>query len=208
MQSEQERDVTLVLKDGKEIRMSSNELSAVSDFFFTLQNTDMKERIEGIILLEHVDENVMRGVLEFTRSGSVCVTHENHAKDLIEAADYFLLPSLKIAAGRLLEQTLRPSNCISIHHFAERYQCEDLVLTSREFILSNFAVVAESREFLHLESQQVEDWICPGMKYPCPQKPLFSESFSSGLNKERTREEENSKSYFVTCDYPLYRVVI
>ena len=160
MQPEQERDVSLILKDGKEIRMSSNELSAVSDFFSTLQNTDMKERIEGIIRLEHVYENVMRDVLEFTRSGSVCITHEYHAKDLIEAADYFLLPSLKRAAGRLLEQTLRPSNCISIHHFAERYQCEDLVFTSREFIFSNFAAVAESQEFLHLESQQVEDWIC------------------------------------------------
>ena len=107
MQSEQPNgDVTLILKDGKEIRVSSNELSAVSDFFFTLQNTDMKERIEGIIRLEHVYEKVMRDVVEFMRSGSVHITHENHAKDLIEAADYFLLPSLKRAAGRLLEQTL------------------------------------------------------------------------------------------------------
>ncbi|KAL9979575.1 hypothetical protein ACROYT_G017253 [Oculina patagonica] len=98
-------------------------------------------------------------LLEFMRSGSVHVTQEN-AQDLIEAADYFLLPSLKRAAARTLEQTFRPSNCISIYQFAERYQCEDLVVTAREFIFSNFTAVAESQEFLHLESQEVEKWIC------------------------------------------------
>ena len=45
MQLKQTTDVTLVLKDGKEFRVNENELSAVSDFFFTLQNTDMEERI-------------------------------------------------------------------------------------------------------------------------------------------------------------------
>ena len=69
MQSEQATDVTLVLKDDKEIRVNGNELSAASDFFFTLQNTDMEERREGIIRLEHISENVMRDVLEFCRSG-------------------------------------------------------------------------------------------------------------------------------------------
>ena len=44
MQLKQTTDVTLVLKDGKEFRVNENELSAVSDFFFTLQNTDMEER--------------------------------------------------------------------------------------------------------------------------------------------------------------------
>ena len=44
MQLKQATDVTLVLKDSKEIRVNGNELSAVSDFFFTLQNTDMEER--------------------------------------------------------------------------------------------------------------------------------------------------------------------
>ena len=92
MQSEKASDVTLVLKDGKEIRVNGNELSAASDFFFTLQNTDMKERREGIIRLQHISENVMRDVLEFSRSGTVLITYKNaqHALDLFEAADYFL----------------------------------------------------------------------------------------------------------------------
>lgn len=159
MQSEPIRDVILVLQDGKEIRVSGNELSAASDFFFTLQNTDMKETREGVIRLEHINEDVMRDVLEFMRSGSVQITHEN-AQDLIKAADYLIIPGLKRAAGRFLRQIVQPSNCIPIYYFAERYQCEDLVVASREFILSNFAAVAETQEFLQLESQEVEKWIC------------------------------------------------
>jgi len=138
MQSEQATDVTLVLKDGKEIRVNGNELSAVSDFFFTLQNTDMKERREGIIRLEHISENVMRDVLEFGRSGTVHITYENvqHAQDLFKAADYFLIPGLKEAAKGFLRQTLQPSNCISIYYFAERYPCEEVAqhaVTAREY---------------------------------------------------------------------------
>ena len=163
MQSEQATDVTLVLKDDKEIRVNGNELSAASDFFFTLQNTDMEERREGIIRLEHISENVMRDVLEFCRSGTVHITNVQHAQDLFKAADYFLIPGLKEAAEGFLRQTLQPSNCISIYYFAERYPCGEvaqLAVTAREYIFANFADVAESQEFLQLESQEVEKWIC------------------------------------------------
>ena len=165
MQSEKASDVTLVLKDGKEIRVNGNELSAASDFFFTLQNTDMKERREGIIRLQHISENVMRDVLEFSRSGTVLITYKNaqHALDLFEAADYFLIPGLKRVAVGSLRRILQPSNCISIYYFAKRYPCKEvtpLAVTAREYIFANFTDVAESQEFLQLESAEVEEWIC------------------------------------------------
>ena len=165
MQSEKASDVTLVLKDGKEIRVNGNELSAASDFFFTLQNTDMKERREGIIRLQHISENVMRDVLEFSRSGTVLITYKNaqHALDLFEAADYFLIPGLKRVAVGSLRRILQPSNCISIYYFAKRYPCKEvtpLAVTAREYIFANFTDVAESQEFLQLESTEVEEWIC------------------------------------------------
>ena len=112
----------LVFKDGKEFRASRNELSAASDFFCTLLNSDMKENREGIIRLEHITETVMKDVLEFMRCGCVMITQEK-ATYLLEAADYLIISSLKTIVGRFLER------CSSI------------------------------REFLNLESQQVEQWI-------------------------------------------------
>ena len=148
----------MVLKEGKEITASRNELSAASDFFCTLLNSDMRENREGIIRLEHITETVMRDVLEFMRCGGVMITQEN-ATYLLEAADYLLLPSLKTIVVRFLERKLSPSNCVSTYYYAEKYKCEDLVVTSRKCFLSKFAAVAQSQEFLNLESQQVEKWI-------------------------------------------------
>ena len=151
-------DVTLVLKDGKEIRASRNELSG-SDFFSSLLNSDMRENREGIIRLEHITETVMRDVLEFMFCGSVKITSKN-AVELIKVADYLLLPKLKVTTERFLRQELSTLNCFSIYYFAEKYQCKELIVNSRDFIFSNFATVADFKEFLNLESQQVEQWIC------------------------------------------------
>ena len=90
-------------------------------------------------------------------SGSVKITPTT-VQDLIEVADYLLLPSLKAIAGRFIEKTLSTFKYISIYYyFAEKYQRDELVITIRKFIFSlNFAAVSKSRDFLNLESQQVE----------------------------------------------------
>ena len=152
-------DVTLVLKEGKEIRATRNELSAASDFFCSLLNSDMRENREGIIRLEHITGTVMRDVLKFIRFGRAVITRENATFHLLEAADYLLLSSLKTIVGGFLERELWPLNYVSTYYYAEKYQCKDLVVASRKLIISNFAAVAQSQEFLNLESQQVEQWI-------------------------------------------------
>ena len=88
-------DVTLILKHGKEIKARRNDLSAASDFFSALFNSDMRETREGVIRLEHITETVMRTVLEFMRTGNVTAPTSENAEDLIDAADHFLLPELK-----------------------------------------------------------------------------------------------------------------
>ena len=60
-------DVTVIL-DGKGIRASRNQLSAASDFFSTLLNSDMRKSREGIV---HITETAMREVLQFRRSDIV-----------------------------------------------------------------------------------------------------------------------------------------
>jgi len=100
----------------------------------------------------------MEDVLEFVYTGIVEINEES-VKDLIVAADYLLLVCLKTLSGRFLEQQLSISNCISTFYFAEKYQCEELVINSRNFIHDNFASVAEMDEFLNLEAKEVAMWI-------------------------------------------------
>ena len=159
-QDDSTSDVILVLKHGKKIRSSRNELSAGSDFFSALLHSDMRENKEGVVHLEHITETVMLDVLEFMRCESVKILTPKAAHDLIEAADYLQLPKLKTFAGRFLEQELSPLNCVLTYYFALKYQCDDLATNTGNFILLYFSDVAESQEFLNLESQQVEQWIC------------------------------------------------
>jgi len=151
-------DVTLVTKDGKEFKAHRNVLSAASPFFFKLLQSDMKENREGIVRFEEISGAVMEDVLEFIYTGTVEVTQEN-SEDLIAAANYLLIPGLRTVSGRFLERLMSESNCISTFYFAEKYQCDELITNTREFIHANFATVAEMGEFLNLEVKEVERWI-------------------------------------------------
>ena len=118
----------------------------------------MKERAEGVIRLKEISKSVLSDVLEFIYMGRVEINGEN-AEDLIIAADYLLLESLKTISGRFVEKQMTIGNCISTFYFAEKYRCEELVLRSTKFIQDNFTSVAKSDEFLNLEAEEVEKWI-------------------------------------------------
>ena len=151
-------DVTLVTKDDKEFKAHRNVLSAASPFFFKLLQSDMKENREGIVRFEEISGAVMEDVLEFIYTGSVEVTQEN-CKDLIAAANYLLIQSLKTVSEQFLERQMSESSCISTFYFAEMYQCDELITNTRKFIHANFAAVVEMDEFLNLEAKEVERWI-------------------------------------------------
>ena len=153
-------DVTLVVKDGKELQAHRSVLSQASSFFEKLLNSDMKENNEGAIRLEMIFESQMADILEFIYTGSVQISSRENAENLIELADYLLLSNLKDFAGKhLREEHITPSNCISIYHLAEKYLCQSLIASCRKYIHLNFSSVAEYVSFLNLSSHEVEKWI-------------------------------------------------
>lgn len=84
-------DVTLVVKDEKEFQAHRSVLSQASSFFEKLLNSDMKENNEGVIRLEMVPESQMEDILEFIYTGSVHISTQENAENLLELADYLLL---------------------------------------------------------------------------------------------------------------------
>ena len=152
-------DVTLMVKDGKQFKAHRNVLSKASFLFEKMLDSDWKESRERVIRLDMLTEGVMEDILEFIYSGFVGLQSVARAEDLITAADYLVLPNLKVIAGQFLGRSLSTSNSISIYHFAERFQCEELLANTRKFIHSNFASVANEEDFLNLPSHEVEQWI-------------------------------------------------
>ena len=134
-------------------------LCAASPFFNNALNSDMKEKKEGVIRLEETSKAVMEEVLEYLYTGHVDINENSANFDLIAAADYFVIPSLKALCSKAIYKTLALCNCVSIYCFASKYRCEELQKGAKDFILANFVAVAETEDFLNLSSKQVEEWI-------------------------------------------------
>lgn len=54
---------------------------------------------------------------------------------------------------------MSPSNYVSLYHFAESYQFNELGEATRKFIHSHLVAVAQTEDFLNLSAQEVEKWI-------------------------------------------------
>ena len=134
-------------------------LSEASPFFEKVFNSDMRESYEGVGRLEMLTELCLRDILEFIYTGSVQISAEDNAQELIAMADYLVLPHLKTLAKNCLVKKLNDSNAISIYYFAEIYRCEELICVCRNFILANFITVSKTEAFLNLSSKEVKMWI-------------------------------------------------
>ena len=152
-------DITLVVEGGKEFKAHRRILADASTFFEKLLSSDMKESNEGVIRLEMMTDVCLSDILEFIYTGSVQITAEDNARDLIVLADYLVLSHLKTIAGNTVAEKLNVSNCVSTYHFAENYHCEKLLSDARNYILSNFSTVGKAEEFLNLSSNEVKMWI-------------------------------------------------
>ena len=133
-------------------------LCAASPFFYHALNSDMKEKKEGVIRLEETSKAVMEDLLEYLYTGHVDI-NEHNAFDLLAAADFFIIPSLKVLCGKVILQELSLSNCIAAYCLGVKYQCEEVKKGSRDFIHANFVAVAETEDFLNLSKDQIVEWI-------------------------------------------------
>ncbi|KAL9972262.1 hypothetical protein ACROYT_G018541, partial [Oculina patagonica] len=133
-------------------------LCAASPFFYNALNSDMKEKKEGVIRLEETSKAVMEEVLEYLYTGHVDI-NEHNAFDLLVAADYFLIQSLKNLSSNFILKALSPSNCFFAYYSATKYQWKNIEKEASNFILANFEAATKCEDFVKLSIEQVEEWI-------------------------------------------------
>ena len=154
-------DVILEVGSGDDqarLEAHRNVLCAASPFFYNALNSDMKEKKEGVIRLQETSKAVMEEVLEYLYTGHVDI-NEHNAFDLMAAADFLLMPSLKALCSNAILQALTFSNSVAAYYLAVKYRCDELQKKAKDFILANFVALAETEDFLNLTVQQVEEWI-------------------------------------------------
>ena len=213
--NEQFCDLILEVGSGDEkacLKAHRNILSAASPYFYKALNSNMKEKIQGVIPLEETSKSIMEGVLDYIYTGYVSVFEEN-VYELFAQADYFDLPALKSFLSNFILENLSLSNCVVAHYFASKYQWEQLMRGTRAYIQSNFLSVAETECFLDLSCEQVKEWISSNEIIVDAEENVF-EVVLRWSERSESRKRENFQDLFrhirfvhMSRDY-LFQVIL
>ena len=185
-------DMTLevVSGDGQALlKAHRNVLCAASPFFYTVLNSDMKEKKDGVIRLKETTNSVMEQILEFLYTGHVEVNNEENAYELLTQADYFLIPSLKALSGKFIVQTLDVSNCLVVYNFAIDYHGEELKNGVRDFILANLVAVSDTEDFLNVSGKEIEEWISSDEVIVKQEEEIF-EMIVKWMEKKKRQDQD------------------
>ena len=152
-------DVFLVVDD---CRLPAHKvvLAASSPVFkatFTSELTGEKSGDEFKVDLPefHPDSRTIEELLNYIYTGEIGISEEN-VKELLAIADYFDIASLKETCGEFLMARLKPSNCLAVQIFAERYSHQLLHEAATEYICN----IWRKEEFLSSDFSVVKELIC------------------------------------------------
>ena len=133
-------------------------LSASSSYFQALFSDDFREKRSGVVRLEAFDFIQMEKVLQFLYTGEVEIDLSN-AQDLIMAADYLNIPSLKQNASAAMQRSIDVSNCLTLYKFSTKYGCALLKKSCDFYINQNFSHVSKSIAFRELDYESVIEFL-------------------------------------------------
>ena len=135
-------------------------LSAASSYFRGMFTSPLRERKSGLVELREIKSSTFGDVLWFIYTGEEVSTTFANAQDLVMAADYLIMPSLKAKAAFFLESTLNATNCMALESFASRYNCETLKQAAVTYKVKHFVRVTQSEDFRKLNLRKVKELIC------------------------------------------------
>jgi len=104
------------------------------------------------------DTESIEELLNYVYTGEVEISEEN-AKKLFVVADFYDILSLREACAEFLLINLKPSNCLAIQIFAERY-CQSLHEAAWEYICNHLGDIWKTEEFLSSDFEDVTELIC------------------------------------------------
>ena len=149
---------TTIKTEGEDFPAHRCVLTAASPYFRALFTSDFKENESSFVELKNINSAILSELLQFTYTGEA-KTDSSNAQDLIMAADFLMLPSLKSKASSFLEGTISASNCLALESFASQFNCESLKQAAVTYTMENFLTVVKSDDFKSLEFEKMKDFI-------------------------------------------------
>ena len=134
-------------------------LSACSNYFYAMFTNTMLESRQETISFNDLDETAVKDLVEFAYTAKVDIREDN-VQQLLKAASILQFTDVTGACSIFLNKQLHPSNCLGISSFAEVHGCNELTLSSQQYILDNFGEVVQFDEYLQLGLDRIRELLC------------------------------------------------
>ncbi|XP_076814959.1 kelch-like protein 12 [Clavelina lepadiformis] len=117
--------------------------------------TKMKESDSNEGSIKEVSGPTMASIINFIYTSCIILTHDNVC-DVLEAAEYLRIPSLKEQCKIFFKASLNGEGCLKILSYSNQYNMGDLLQAAETFISKNLGVVLKSSDFLQLGVDDVK----------------------------------------------------
>jgi len=145
-------DVRFVVA-GKEIKSHKAIVSARSPVFTAMLKSGMKESVENRIEINDIALDIFEALLRFIYTGRVELTQVD-AKDLLAAANKYLLPLLKLQCQQFLSQIITLENYVELLLLADLHSAVHLEKSVLNFIRLNRDVIMQSEGWKKLKQSR------------------------------------------------------
>ena len=129
-------------------------LSAVSDYFRAMFNSNVREAVEKEIAIQDIEADVFQLLINYIYTGKLEVSEENVEK-VLSAANMLQLKLVVDASCDFLVKQLHPSNCLGIRSFADLQNCQHLYVAAHNYTMEHFRKVIQNQEYLALPLDQM-----------------------------------------------------
>ena len=164
-------------------------MAAKSEYFRAIMSSQMKEAKENRVIIEGVDPEIMKTVIEFCYTNQVSLEDDNFHQ-VLSAAFRFCIQSLQDECVKFIGPRISASNCTGLIHSFQQYNLKNLFRKALGFCLENFDLVCETPEFFDIEEHVWE------ILLPHDRLNLSESSIFRALVKWTEHDLENRKAAF------------
>ncbi|XP_076814719.1 kelch-like protein 12 isoform X2 [Clavelina lepadiformis] len=122
-------------------------VGSFSEYFKKMFTTKMKESYSNEGSVKEVSGPTMASIINFIYTSCIILTHDN-VYDVLEAAEYLRITSLKEYCRKFFKASLNGESCLKIRSYSNRYNMGDVVQAAETFISKNLGAVLKSSDFL------------------------------------------------------------
>lgn len=187
-ESETLTDMTLIC-DGKKFPCHKLILASSSQYFDRMFQSEMQEMHKNEVTLSVISADIMSMILDYMYSADIRFTWQT-ISDLLRAADYLQMDTLKDMGSRYLLDKLRPSSAMLIHRMARQCNLPRAEKKAWSTITNHFREVSCSRHFLRLAVDDLKQIIASSALYVANEDPVVHAVLSWTHHKLSRREKD------------------